>query len=103
MAKTENVKKFFEEVSRNEDLQKQLQAAVEKSSAEISNAIKAKAEKVVEVAKKKAGFDFTAQELLDSSSPEGNKLDKNELDAVVGGVWFCTAPGNCPATGYFFV
>ena len=102
MAKTENVKKFFEEVSRNEDLQKQLQAAVEKSSAEITNAIKAQAEKVAEVAKK-AGFDFTAQELLDSSSPEGNKLDKNELDAVAGGVWFCTAPGNCPATGYFFV
>lgn len=102
MAKPENVKKFFEEVSRNEDLQKQLQSAVEKSSAEITNAIKAQAEKVAEVAKK-AGFDFTAQELLDSSSPEGNKLDKNELDTVAGGVWFCTAPGNCPATGYFFV
>ena len=102
MAKTENVKKFFEEVSRNEDLQKQLQAAVEKSSAEITNAIKARAEKVAEVAKK-AGFDFTAQELLEFSSSEENKLDKKELDAVAGGVWFCTGIGQCPATGTFFV
>ncbi|MBQ4014139.1 MAG: Nif11-like leader peptide family natural product precursor [Treponema sp.] len=83
MAK-ENVKKFFEEVSKNADLQKQLKAATEKKEAEIAKAVKAQADAVVEVAKK-AGFDFSADELLSSGAPEGKKLDMNELDAVAGG------------------
>ena len=83
MAK-ENVKKFFEELSKNADLQKQLKAATEKSSAEIAKDVKAQAEAVVEVAKK-AGFDFTADELLSAGAPDGKKLDMNELDAVAGG------------------
>ncbi|MCR5045815.1 MAG: Nif11 family protein, partial [Treponema sp.] len=40
MAK-ENVKKFFEEVSKNEDLQKQLKAASEKPNADMAKAVKA--------------------------------------------------------------
>ena len=83
MAK-ENVKKFFEEVSKSEDLQKQLKAATEKREAEIAKAVKAQAEAVVEVAKK-AGFDFSADELLAAGAPEGSKLGMNELDAVAGG------------------
>ena len=83
MAK-ENVKKFFDELSKNEDLQKQLKAATEKNEAEIAKAIKAQAETVVEVAKK-AGFDFTADEFLASGASTDEKLDMNELDAVAGG------------------
>ena len=83
MAK-ENVKKFFDEVSKNEDLQKQLKAASEKPNADMAKAVKAQSEAVVELAKK-AGFDFTADELLSAGAPEGKKLDMNELDAVAGG------------------
>ncbi len=89
MAK-ENIKKFFEEVSKNADLQKQLKVATEKSEAEIAKDVKAQVQAVVEVAKK-AGFDFTADELLSAGAPEGAKLDMNELDAVAGGGvgWLC--------------
>ncbi|MCR5045817.1 MAG: Nif11-like leader peptide family natural product precursor [Treponema sp.] len=83
MAK-ENVKKFFEEVSKNADLQKQLKAATEKNEAEIAKAVKAQAEAVVSVAKG-AGFDFTADEFLTAGAPKDSKLDMNELDAVAGG------------------
>ena len=85
MAK-ENVKKFFEEASKNEDLQKQLKAATEKQEAEIAKAVKAQAEAVVEVAKK-AGFDFSADEFLSAGASDGKKLDMDELDAVAGGNW----------------
>ena len=83
MAK-ENVKKFFDEVSKNEDLQKQLKAASEKPNADMAKAVKAQTEAVVSVAKG-AGFDFTADELLAAGAPKGSKLDMNELDAVAGG------------------
>ena len=87
MAK-ENVKKFFEEVSKNADLQKQLKAATEKQEAEIAKAVKAQAEAVVKLAKE-AGFEFTADEFLSAGAPEGSKLDMSELDAVAGGSGFC--------------
>ncbi len=80
----ENVKKFFEEVSKSEDLKNQLNAAAKENEAAIAKAVKAQAEAVVEVAKK-AGFDFTADELLAAGAPEGKKLDMDELDAVAGG------------------
>ena len=86
MAK-ENVKKFFEEVSKNEDLQKQLKAATEKYEAEIAKDVKAQAEAIASVAKG-AGFDFTAEDFLSAGAPEGRKLDMNELDAVAGGWCF---------------
>ena len=81
----ENVKKFFEEASKNEDLQKQLKAATEKQEAEIAKAVKAQAEAVAELAKS-VGFDFTPQEMLEQASGD-KKLDINELDAVAGGQW----------------
>ncbi|MBQ4014141.1 MAG: Nif11-like leader peptide family natural product precursor, partial [Treponema sp.] len=80
----ENVKKFFEEVSKNEDLQKQLKAVTEKSEAEIAKDVKAQVQAVVSVAKG-AGFDFTADEFLTAGAPKDSKLDMNELDAVAGG------------------
>ena len=83
MAK-ENVKNFFEEVSKSEDLQKQLKTATEKTNAEVQKLIEAQTESVVEVAKK-AGFEFTAEELLSSAQQGDKKLDQNELDAVAGG------------------
>ena len=86
MAK-ENVKKFFEEVSKNADLQKQLKAATEKNEAEIAKAVKAQAEAVVSVAKG-AGFDFSADEFLSAGASGDKKLDMNELDAVAGGWCF---------------
>ena len=83
MAK-ENVKKFFEEVSKNEDLQKKLKAATEKPSADVQKAFEAQSAAVVEVAKK-AGFDFTADEFIEAGVVGDKKLDQNELDAVAGG------------------
>ena len=82
MAK-ENVKKFFEEVSKNEDLQKRLKAASEKTNADMQKAVTAHAEAIISVAKK-AGFDFTAEEMLFHSAC-GQELDQDELDAVAGG------------------
>jgi len=83
MAK-ENVKKFFEEVSKNEDLQKQLKKATEKTNADMQKAVKAHAEAIISVAKK-VGFDFTVQELFASAQQGDKKLDVDELDAVAGG------------------
>ena len=71
MAK-ENVKKFFEEVSKSEDLQERLKAATEKQEAEIAKAVKAQAEVVAELAKSE-GFDFSADELL-AAETETKKL-----------------------------
>ena len=84
MAK-ENIKKFFEEVSKNAELKKQLKAATEKNDAEIEKALNAQAEAVVSVAKG-AGFDFTAKELFESTMLNNGKLDEGELDNVAGGV-----------------
>ena len=91
MAK-ENVKKFFEEVSKSEDLQKQLKTATEKTNAEVQKLIEAQTTAVVDVAKK-AGFDFTAEELLSSAQQGDKKLDQNELDAVAGGGSYCALLG----------
>ena len=91
MAK-ENVKKFFDEVSKKEELQKQLASASEKSNAEMANIVKAHAEAVVAIAKA-CGFDFSVDELL--ASGEGDKkLDVNELDAVAGGGYCVVVGGN---------
>lgn len=76
MAK-ENIKKFFDEVSKSEDLQKQLTAAIGNKSAEEQAAV------VADMAKK-AGFDFTAQEMIEEAAGD-KKLDVDELDAVAGG------------------
>lgn len=83
MAK-ENVKKFFDEVSKSEDLQKQLQTATEKVNADMQKALEEQASAVVEVAKN-AGFDFTAEELISSAQQDDKKLEQDELDAVAGG------------------
>ena len=80
----ENIKKFFEEVSKNTDLRKQLNEATKTYAAEIAKAVKAQAETVASVAKK-AGFDFTAEDFLSAGAPEDSKLDMSELDAVAGG------------------
>ena len=84
----ENIKKFFEEVSKNTDLRKQLNEATKTYAAEIAKAVKAQAETVASVAKK-AGFDFTAEDFLSAGAPEDSKLDMSELDAVAGGKAFC--------------
>ena len=96
MAK-ENVKKFFEEVSKNADLQKQLNEATKANEAEIAKAVKAQAEAVASVAKK-AGFDFTAEDFLSAGAPDNSKLDMNELDAVAGGEGFCAWIGGTTKT-----
>jgi len=95
MAK-ENIKKFFEEVSKNEDLQKQLETAAKAKSAE------EQAPLIAEIASK-AGFAFTAEELLDGISPSDKKLDMNELAAVAGGggTCFLIGWGQGKATTYY--
>jgi predicted ribosomally synthesized peptide with nif11-like leader len=84
MAQSENVKKFFEAVSMNEDLQKELKTVTDKSSAAVQKAIEAQTDSIVSVAKK-AGFEFTAEDFIASFLPENDKIDPDELDAIAGG------------------
>ncbi len=90
----ENLKKFLEEASKNEELKAKLAALTDKETA---------VEKAVEIAKE-YGFTLTAE---DFQPTDGAKLSLDELDQVAGGAkciagWpgqddsncFCVAMGN---------
>ena len=79
----ESVKKFFEDLSKNESLKKGFVAATKESSAEIQKAVEAQAASIAEFAKK-AGYVFTAEELLENNAGE-EKLCMDDLDSVAGG------------------
>ncbi len=80
----ESVKDFLEEVSKNEDLQKQLKAATEGAKVDCEKMIQSQAEILVKIAKN-AGYDFTVEDVLAAGKVENGRLDENELDAVAGG------------------
>ena len=75
----ENLKKFLEEASKNEELKARLAALTDKETA---------AEKVIELAKE-YGFTLTAE---DFQPADGAELSLDELDSVAGGM-FCTIVG----------
>ncbi len=91
----ESVKDFLEEVSKNEDLQKQLKAATEGAKVDCEKMIQSQAEILVKIAKN-AGYDFTVEDVLAAGKVENGRLDENELDAVAGGEY----NGICILAGY---
>ena len=68
----ENLKKFLEEASKNEELKAKLAALTDKETA---------VEKAIEIAKE-YGFALTAE---DFQPTDGAKLSLDELDQVAGG------------------
>ena len=80
----ENLKKFLEEASKNEELKAKLEALTDKNTA---------VEKAIEIAKE-YGFNLTAE---DFQPTDGAKLSLDELDQVAGGrggYCYCTNPGS---------
>ena len=71
----ENLKKFLEEASKNEELKAKLSALTDKDTA---------AAKAVELAKE-YGFTLTAE---DFQPADGEELSLDELDSVAGGGLF---------------
>lgn len=71
----ENLKKFLEEASKNEELKARLAALNDRETA---------AEKVIEIAKE-YGFTLTAEDLRPA---DGEELSLDQLDQVAGGGWF---------------
>ena len=69
----ENLKKFLEEASKNEELKARLAALTDKETA---------VEKAIEIAKE-YGFALTAE---DFKPAENDELSLDELDSVAGGV-----------------
>ena len=69
----ENLKKFLEEASKNEELKTKLEALTDKETA---------GERAVEIAKE-YGFSLTAE---DFKSAEGGELSVDELEQVAGGM-----------------
>ena len=69
----ENLKKFLEEASKNEELKTKLEALTDKETA---------GERAVEIAKE-YGFTLTAE---DFKSAEGEELSVDELEQVAGGM-----------------
>jgi len=86
----ESLKKFFEEFETNEALKNQIKEAAEKLS-EAEKNDEAKQVAIVAELAKKAGYDFTAEELLEAKEAVDNgdeKLSLDDLDAVAGGsIW----------------
>ena len=74
----ENLKKFLEEASKNEELKARLAALTDKETA---------VEKAIEIAKE-YGFALTAE---DFQPADGGELSLDELDSVAGG--WCLSPG----------
>ena len=75
----ENLKKFLEEASKNEELKARLAALTDKETA---------VEKAVEIAKE-YGFALTAE---DFQPADGGELSLDELDQVAGGTSGCSLP-----------
>ena len=80
----ENLKKFLEEASKNEELKAKLAALTDKETA---------VEKAIEIAKE-YGFALTAE---DFQPADGGELSLDELDNVAGG--WCFIAGCCLSPG----
>ena len=87
----ENLKKFLEEASKNEELKAKLAALTDKDTA---------AAKAVELAKE-YGFTLTAE---DFQPADGAELSLDELDQVAGGAWCLVIGGGsrCDTTQILF-
>jgi len=95
----ENVKAFYKELEANEELQKKIAAADAAYSGDSEDKAAAIEAIVLPIAKK-AGFDFTAEELLSLEIPtKEGEISEDELEAVAGGAAFCIVFGFGKAAG----
>ena len=91
----EAVKAFYEEVAKNGALQKKIAAADAAYNGDTEDK-KAAVEAIVLPIAKEAGFDFTAEEMVeytDFAIGEDTEISEDELEAVAGGVAVCLAIG----------
>ena len=93
MAK-ENVKNFYEEVSKNKELQKK----IEKAQAEYKGDVidrESVAQEIILKTAKEAGYDFTVEELrtFERETAISHGINEEELENVSGGGGACLALG----------
>ena len=93
MAK-ENVRKFYEEVSKNKELQKKLMEVQKNYSGNKEDRDSVVKECVIPIAKE-AGYDFTAEEVLavDKENALQQNISEEELENVSGGWSACWGIG----------
>ena len=84
----EAVKAFYEEVAKNGALQKKIAAADAAYNGDTGDK-KAAVEAIVLPIAKEAGFDFTAEEMLEAETAVNSEgeFTEDELEAVAGGGW----------------
>ena len=84
----EAVKAFYKELEANEELQKKIAAADAAYNGDTGDK-KAAVEAIVLPIAKEAGFDFTAEEMLEAETAVNSEgeFTEDELEAVAGGGW----------------
>ena len=91
-----NVKAFYEALQSNTELQEKVNAADAAYNGDATDKAAAVAAILIPAAKE-AGFDFTAEELLEFEKAAAQKSDdeisEDELEAVAGGVAICLLLG----------
>ena len=93
MAK-ENVRKFYEEISKNKELQKKLMEVQKNYSGNKEDRDTVVKECVIPIAKE-AGYDFTAEEVLavEKENALQHNISEEELENVSGGWSACLSIG----------
>ena len=96
----ENVKAFYKELEANEELQKKIAAADAAYNGDTEDK-KAAVETIILPIAKEAGFDFTAEEMLEAETAVNSEgeFTEDELEAVAGGAAFCIFFGFGKAAG----
>ena len=84
----ENVKAFYKKLEAKEELQKKIAAADAAYNGDTGDK-KAAVEAIVLPIAKEAGFDFTAEEMLEAETAVNSEgeFTEDELEAVAGGGW----------------
>ena len=92
----ENVKAFYEALEKDADLQAKINAADAAYNGDADDQIAA-AEAIIIPVAKAAGFDFTAEELMEydntASQAEDFEFTEDELESVAGGFAGCAIIG----------
>ncbi len=89
----ENVKKFYEQLNGDEELQKKIKALADSYTGDKSDE-KAAFEAVIAPVAKEAGYEFTYEEAIEAAkeAAEG-EIPDDEAEAVAGGKAYCLLIG----------
>ena len=89
----ENVKKFYEQLNGDEELQKKIKSLADSYTGDKSDE-KAAFEAVVAPVAKEAGYEFTYEEAVEAAkeAAEG-EIPDDEAEAVAGGKAYCVGIG----------